>query len=146
MTDAAITDTEYRHGWDLELGGGNMFERMAELGKDMERLEARQKLGEIPYAPTPTTTKAEWQAIADEILESYDYWRFVDWYSYTCRRFADEMPLADVLIRSRWWRRIKCKNMGVNNVYWILNVLFQRKTSIKRLAGVRIGVFHSLDM
>ena len=121
MTDAAITNTEYKYEWDLNSRARSLFEGFAELDKQIAAVEARKALGGIPYAPTPTTTKAEYQAIAEEILESNDYWRLADWYSYTCRRFADELPLADVLIRSPWFRRIKCKSMGVNNVYWILN-------------------------
>jgi len=73
----------------------------------------------LPYAPTPESDVTEWLAIAEEILKSKDYYRLADWWSYTCRRLAVEMPLEEVLRRHRRYDE-RMKYIGWN-VYWILN-------------------------
>ena len=73
----------------------------------------------LPYAPTPESDVTEWLAIADEILKSKDYYRLADWWSYTCRLSAVEMPLKDVL--RRHWRYDERNKYNGWNVYWILN-------------------------
>ncbi len=73
----------------------------------------------LPYAPTPESDVTEWLAIADEILKSKDYYRLADWWGWTCRRLAVEMPLKDVLPSHRRYDERKKYNGW--NVYWILN-------------------------